>query len=444
MRTAVITMVLALMAGSAKAQGAPAAAKPAGPDRCHVGVYRLSDGRLVDIAPTSDGPLRWRTMDGRTGRLTLAADGSLASTRGWTGAPDGVRVAFKGCADDAITFDGKAGARVPLEVTETTFTGANSTRLAGRLVLPKGNKAVPVSVLVHGSEDYSGREYYFEPRAWPAQGVGVFVYDKRGTGGSAGKYTQDFHVLSDDAAAAATEARRLGGKRIARLGFDGGSQGGWIAPLAATKVPADYVIVRFGMAESPLAEDRGETLRALKDKGYGPDVLAKARQVTDATGRIMASHFKDGFTELNALKAQWSGEPWWNDLDGEFTGEVAKSPEAAVRAIGPTRDQGTTWDYNPMPVLSSVRAPMLWILAADDLEAPVEETRARMVGLAKGGRPVTVLQYPNADHGIRVFEVVDGKRSYLGYPDGYYRAVLDFAKTGKATGTYGTAERLTP
>jgi hypothetical protein len=36
----------------------------------------------------------------------------------------------------------------------------------------------------------------------PAEKVGVFVYDKRGTGGSDGKYTQDFDTLADDAVAA--------------------------------------------------------------------------------------------------------------------------------------------------------------------------------------------------------------------------------------------------
>lgn len=440
MRAVAIGLAWAVsVAGVALAQ----APSPANPDRCHVGVYRLGDGALVDIAPLSDGGLRWRLMDGRVGRLTLGPDGGLVSHRGWTSAPDGVAVSFGACPDGIIRFGGQPGVRVPLDVVDTNFTGANGTMLAGRLVLPKGGEAVPVSVLVHGSEDYSGREFYFEPRAWPAQGVGVFVYDKRGTGGSQGKYTQDFHVLSDDAAAAAREARRLGGKRIGRLGFDGGSQAGWIIPLAATKVDVDYVVVRYGMAESPLAEDRGETLRGLKDKGHGPEVLAKAAQVTDATAKVMVSKFTD-FTDLNALRAQWGAEPWWKDLEGEFTGQIAKAPEAAVRVIGPQQDKGTTWGHDPMPVLRQVKAPILWILAADDLEAPPEETARRLVGLAKAGRKITVLEFPKTDHGIREFDVVDGKRVYTRYSDGYYRAVLDFTRTGKAGGRYGASKRLTP
>lgn len=435
-----IGLAAVAMASPALAQEPPPAPNP---DKCHVGVYRLADGALVDVGPTSDGPLRWRTMDGRTGRLTVGLDGALRSQRGWTAAADGVAVSFGGCADGRISFAGKAGTRQDLEVRDTTFTGAGGTVLAGRLVMPKGGRAVPVSVLVHGSESYSAREFYFEPRAWPAQGVGVFVYDKRGSGGSQGKYTQDFHMLAEDAAAAVREARRLGGKRIARLGFDGGSQAGWIIPLAATKVDVDYLVVRYGMAESPLAEDRGETLRGLKDKGYGPDVLAKAAQVTDATAKVMVSRFTS-FGDLNALKAKWSGEAWWKDLEGEFTGQIAKAPEAAIRVIGPRMDQGTTWEHEPIAVLRKVRAPILWIIAADDLEAPPEETTRRLVGLAGEGRPITVLEFPKTDHGMREFDVVDGKRVYTRYADGYYRAVLDFTRTGKAAGAYGAAQRLSP
>src|SRR3546814_16570997 len=71
----------------------------------------------------------------------------------------------------------------------------------------------------------------------PEQGVGVFVYDKRGTGRSTGSYTQDFHLLAGDARAALVEALPLARERAGRLGFHGGSQAGWVAPLAASTQP---------------------------------------------------------------------------------------------------------------------------------------------------------------------------------------------------------------
>lgn len=409
---------------------------------CHVGAYRLSDGTLVDVAP-SDKALRWRLLDGRTGAMTRQ-DGGWVSTRGWTGQPDGVSIAFGPCGAGSIQFDRKSGERAPLVVRETTFIGAEGVELAGRLVLPTGQGKVPVDVLVHGSEDFSGRERYFEQRVWPLNGVGVFVYDKRGTGASKGKYTQDFHLLAKDAAAAVAEARRLGAERVSRIGLNGGSQGGWIAPLAATLVPVDYVIARYGLAEGPLAEDREEVMLGLAEKGYGPDVLAKAREVTEVTGKIMLSRFKEGWDELADVKARYGAEPWFRDIEGEFSGEILRNPPEAVRVIGPQRDKGTTWSYDPMPVLRSVNAPMLWILAGEDREAPVAETRRRLVALAKEGRPITILEFPRTDHGIVEFDVVDGERRATRYADGYFRAVLDFALRGKLDGGYGASARLSP
>src|SRR3546814_13627615 len=91
----------------------------------------------------------------------------------------------------------------------------------------------------------------------PEQGVGVFVYDKRGTGRSTGSYTQDFHLLAGDARAALVEALRLAGERAGRIGFHGGRQAGWVAPLAASKTPpAQFVLVGYGLAPGARSEER--------------------------------------------------------------------------------------------------------------------------------------------------------------------------------------------
>ena len=354
-----VTLGLAVMA--ALILGGSAVAKS--PDGlCHVGVYRMADGGLLDIAPSEPG-LRWRRLDGRTGKLLPTTETAWTSTSGWTGRADGADVTFGACGAGQLRVQGQAGRRLDLQVIETVFQGDGGVPLAGRLVLPQGDAAVPVSVLVHGSEATSARTFYFQQRAWPANGVGVFVYDKRGSGGSKGKYTQDFHVLARDGAAAVREARRLAGARAARVGVEGGSQGGWIGPLVAGLTPVDYVIALYGMAESPLAENRGEVIQGLIDKGYGGEALIRAGEVADATGVIMASNYKDGWPKLAELRRRYGQESWFKDLDGEFTGDILKHPPAAVRLLGPRMSQGTTWNHDPMPVLKAVSVPMLWVRA---------------------------------------------------------------------------------
>ena len=89
---------------------------------------------------------------------------------------------------------------------------SHGTKLAGRIVMPPGEGKVPLVVLIHGSEPDSALASYSLQRMLPAQGIAAFVYDKRGTGSSGGKYTQDYSLLADDAVAAVATARAAGGR----------------------------------------------------------------------------------------------------------------------------------------------------------------------------------------------------------------------------------------
>src|SRR6185437_3083769 len=213
---------------------------------------------------------------------------------------------------------GISGKRIPLEVTNVAFQGAG-VRLAGLLVMPQGAARVPIVVLVHGSENSSALDSYSLQRQLPAEGIGVFVYDKRGTGKSGGVYTQNYLLLADDAIAAVNEARRLAGARAGRIGYQGGSQGGWVAPLAAKIEPVDFVIVGFGLAVSPLDEDREAIAFDLTSHGYGPDVVAKAMHIADATAAILLSDFRTGYDRLDALKNHYGKEPWFKFVHGDVT-----------------------------------------------------------------------------------------------------------------------------
>lgn len=433
-----------LVAGSASAQIGNEPSRPDPAFACHVGLYQTSDGTLIDVAPV-DGPGgRWRLLDGRTARMRQDASGAWTGTEGWTQRPSPITASFGDCASaDRMTFDGREARRVALTSTEVSFIGDRGTRLAGRLILPPGDGPVPIMIEVHGSESSSALDYNWFQRLAPASGVGVFVYDKRGTGGSEGEYTQNFEMLANDAAAAVRAAREAAGPRAGRVGLHGGSQGGWVSPLAATKVPVDFVIVGFGMAEGVLAEDSGEMRQALEAKGWGPEVVAEGMKIHQIAAAFMISNGAIGFADIDAARARYSGEPWWNDIGGDFSSLIMKSTNEQVTAILAQVQWGLMWDYDPLPTLRSVQAPMLWILAAEDGEAPVEGTRDRLIALTAEGRPVTVLQYPDADHGIIEFQrASDGSRVMTRYSDGYIQAVLDWAAAGELRHPLGRGEVL--
>lgn len=398
---------------------------------CRIGIYQLRTGGNVDIGPVDDNHLRRRRPDGTTGVLTSSSDGRMTSTLGWTGRADGKRVSFSTCNAQRIIFDGVPGQRLAFDVQDVTFAGGGVT-LAGRLVMPKGGAIVPIAVLVHGSEHFSAREFYALQRQLPAEGIGVFVYDKRGTGGSSGPYSQNYLMLANDAIAAAREARRLAGRRAGRIGYLAGSQGGWVAPLAARIEPVDFVIVGFGLAVSPLQEDREAIALDMTRRGYGADVMAKAMKVADATGALMRSGFREGYQGLANIKAAYAGEAWFKDVHGDFSFFLLESPEAVLREQGPLLLAGVPADYDPMPVLRNLDIPQLWILGTDDTEAPSAETAARLRGLIGQGRPITLALFPHADHGIYEYETAaDGQRTSTRNPDGYFTMMRNFIRDGR-------------
>lgn len=441
----IVALTVALSAAAAVHAAEPAPAPAAGQDlRCHVGAYRLDDGRSLTLGRIDDpAALRWRLLDGRTGKLAYK-NGALVSTQGWGDRADGVAVELGRCGE-GIVFEGHRGEPIKLDVVDTRFDGAG-VELRGRLVLPPGRDKVPVVVMVHGSENYSGVDLYYQQYLFPSEGVGVFVYDKRGTGGSSGKYSQNFHELSDDAVAALREALRLGGERVGRIGYLGGSQGGWVAPLAASKAPqAQFVEVGFGLADGVLAEDRDQVVLDLRAAGFGDEAtLRKARELTDVTGLIASSGGKRGWAELDAVRKKYEAQAWWKAVKGEYSGLIATGTQAAVMAEFKKYDYEVSWDYDPMPVLRTLRTPQLWVLGGDDIEAPSQETQKRLAALGRAGRPITSVVFPQADHGILEFEKnAKGERQHTRTADGYLRMLLDWIKRGTLDGwPYGTAKQL--
>jgi pimeloyl-ACP methyl ester carboxylesterase len=400
----------------------------------------MTDGGIVDIAPSEGDTLRWRRFDGTTGALTEKAGGLWTSTYGWTKRPDGKTVRFFDCTAGRIDFDGMEGRRVAFDVTDTTIVSHGVT-LAGRLVMPKGKAVVPIVVLVHGSEHESAREFYYLQRMLPAEGIGAFVYDKRGTGASGGKYSQDFSLLADDAVAAMREAGRRAGSRTGRIGYQAGSQGGWVAPIAANRAHADFVIVCFGLAVTVLEEDQQAVEIEMREKGHTPAEIADALKVARAAEAVFASGITQGFKEFDAMRDKYRSAPWYKDLHGDFTWALLPLTEAQLREMAPEFRWGTPFDYEPMPTLRASTTPQLWILGTEDYESPSEETSRRIKSLIDDGRPFTLALFPGAEHGINMFEDgPDGKRLDTRYAPGYFDMIRDFARDGRLPGSYGNAE----
>ncbi|SDY46589.1 hypothetical protein SAMN04487939_102267 [Lysobacter sp. yr284] len=440
--TALAALLCATQAAAAARSGAadPSAAESKAAAACAIGSYRLADGRPLDIGPGAEGRLRWRSDDGRTGALARGADGAWTSTLGWTERADGHRVRFD-CARDRLRFDHTPGQRVRLIQRDTRFRGSG-VELAGRLILPPGEGRVPLVVLVHGAEHDSALQRYSLQREFANAGIATFVYDKRGTGASGGRYTQDYLTLAADAIHALGEARRLGGARIGRVGYQGGSQGGWVAPLAARIAPVDFVVVSFGLAVSPLEEDREAIAFDLRRAGFGGDAaaMAGAMAIADATATLIDSGFAEGYDALAAVKAKYAQARWYASVRGNFTWYLLGNDADTIRRDAPGLVRGVPAHYDPMPVLEQLDTPQLWALGGQDRDAPPQETLRRLAALQRAGKPIARALFARAEHGLYEFETsADGERVSTRQPDGYFRLMADFILGKPLQARYGEA-----
>jgi len=402
----------------------PAAAQPA----CAPGTYAADDGDFVVLAPVPSIPapgLRYLFRDGRRGATSEAA-------------------APLACREGRVEVRGARWNRIAFRETPASFDSVG-TRLTGVLIEPPGADASrPLVVMVHGSERTSpiGGVYGY---AMAAQGISVFVYDKRGTGGSEGEYTQNFELLAADAAKALETARGMAAGRYGRAGFFGGSQGGWVAPLAATRSKADFVAVGFGLVASPIEEDREQMVSEVRAAGLGKDAEALVTRLSQATATLLLSDFRDGYDALDAARREMASLPWAAKIEGEYSGAMARMTNEELRRVGRARFDNLEliWDYDAVAALRKLDTPLLWVLAGEDREAPIETTRAALLGLAKAGKPIDVYLFPQTDHGMFEFTTgPDGERSVTRITDGYLKLLGDWVK-GDVRGAYGRAERLT-
>ncbi len=400
---------------------------------CAVGVYRTVDGTKVILtdraAPGAAPDYRYTLLDGRRG----SADSADSPYRC---GPDGVRARSSAGWSEPLT-------RVAISETPTHFDSLE-TKLYGVLIEPADAPADrPLVVFVHGSEKTSdiGISY---PYVFAAQGISVFMYDKRGTGSSDGFYTQNFQLLAEDAVAASQEARRLAKSRYGRWGYFGGSQGGWVAPLAARIGGADFVAVGFGLVLSPLEEDREQVFFELRRKGYGDDVIAKAGIVTTAVDALITSRFTAGYDALDAVKRRYAATPWLGQIEGEFTGRILRSdPEELQRTGAALFDGlGIQWNYDASAVIGGISTPQLWVLADSDRDAPGDLTRERLDDFIEAGRPIDLFVFRHTDHGITEYvEAPDGSRTTTRVADGYYRLLGDWIN-GRWSPPYGDSDHV--
>jgi pimeloyl-ACP methyl ester carboxylesterase len=269
----------------------------------YVGSYRFRNGDYLMIDSFPDTPDTLFVTDVKSGEARAVFPRSETQFTGgpalYVASPTRRTLTFRGAGADVVDLDNigrKAGAyaaRVPVRREEVTFKNGDVT-LAGTLLLPaakgKGGKH-PAVVFTHGGGPQLREVYWGLGYLYAARGFVVLSYDKRGVGKSTGNWgAASFEDLADDAVAAARFLQARAGVAASQIGFWGQSQGGWIAPLAASRFPdAAFAIALSGGGLSPAEQELFDSEYELSKASYAANEVNDALAFQKLKNEIIAS-----------------------------------------------------------------------------------------------------------------------------------------------------------
>lgn len=278
---------------------------------------------------------------------------------------------------------------------DVTFEAADGAILAGVLLVPLGEGPFPGAVIIHGSGDSDRKNFWARSIAETlARGnIVTLLPDKRGSGLSEGDWTTaSFETLAQDALAGAALVRGEPAVDHQAVGLVGLSQGGHIAPLAATLSNQVAWVADISGATVPVMEQiRHEMRNTASQAGLSASDVETIMEI-----QRLAEHYVES--------GEW--EPYAVALEA-----AGKGSAAAVAEGFPQASDSPVWtwarlngSYDPLPFWVQVDRPILVAYGEEDERdnVPVLDSVRRLkAALGAGKKPnYTIRVFPDTGHGL--------------------------------------------
>ena len=408
----------------------------------YVGAYRFRNGEYLVIDSFPDTPDTLWVTDVKSGEARAVFPRSETQFTGGPAlrvvSPTRQTLELSGAGVHVVDLDRKdrqSGAyatRVPIRQEEVTFKNGDVT-LAGTLLLPAATPSSkvkrPALVFVHGGGPQLRDIMWGLGYLYAARGFAVLSYDKRCVGKSTGNWGEaSFEDLADDAVAGARFLQARTDIAAKQIGFWGLSQGGWIAPLAASRFPdAAFAIALSGGGLSPAEQELFDSQYELSKAGYTANEVNEALAFQKLKNEIVASPSNIAkWDEYAKARATAKDQKWF------------RHPGIDVR--GPEKRDDPFWThmrrfyvYDPLPTLQTMNAPLLAIFG--ELDTP-EGVKANVRAITQimdqaQHRDYTLKVYPNGSHNL--MEVPpDNPNEYVRlkrFPPGFFEMMVDWTTT---------------
>lgn len=294
---------------------------------------------------------------------------------------------------------------------ETVRFSSDTVTIVGTLSVPAATHPPRAAVvLLHGSERGRRDSPFFAVlrESLCAAGLAVLSYDRRGVGESGGVYveTPDLRIPARDAIAAIRflEGRSEIDRR--RVGLLGISQGGWVAPLAATMDSGvAFVIAVSGPGVSPFEQSAYHRGAELVEQGL---TAAEADSATEL--RRLLYRYWHGDRPRAAADSAWTDariRPWFvrAAVSDELFSRIGNLPDVPPPSRMPAdfiRAVNEVFFYDPIPTAEKLRVPVLDLFGAADRRVPVAESvTALRSAYARAGIDATIRIVPEAGHSMQ-------------------------------------------
>jgi pimeloyl-ACP methyl ester carboxylesterase len=268
-------------------------------------------------------------------------------------------------------------------------------RLEGSVLVPPGPGPHPGVVFIHGSSTPSRDDLRFFADAFARNGVASLIYDKRpAEPDDSGDHRVDLRDLAADAAAAVRALREHPGVDASRVGLWGFSQGGWVAPIAATQAQeVAFLIVVSGPGVTYAEQVKHANAERLRRKGFSEDAVRSALQHLEALddyarGRVVAAAAQAG------LDAAWR-QAWAKHANLPRRLPDDEELRSSVR--------WRNLDLDPRQYWRAIKAPVLLLYGGQDAAVPATASAERITAALNedGEADVTVHHFPQADHNLQ-------------------------------------------
>lgn len=280
-------------------------------------------------------------------------------------------------------------------------------KLAGTLTFPENGESFPAVILITGSGPQDRDETLFEHKPFlviadflTRNGLAVLRVDDRGVGGSEGKTSESTSEdFAGDVIAGVEFLKTRQEINPAKIGLIGHSEGGLIAPIAAGKFDAAFVILLAGpgMVGEQILYEQGILIN--KAAGLTDEQAQQNQKMQEAIFNIIKTE-TDSAKRMDRLQRSMTNGQYFMLND-----EQKATIDNQVKTVD------NKWfkfflQYDPYPALVKLKCPVLALNGEKDLQVPAKPNLTAIEkALTEGGnKNFKTMEIPGLNHLFQMCE----------------------------------------